>query len=96
MEYLAEAVDSLIATHCASAADDEWDLDGLAKELTLYWPDSSTKEQLRASADTDEIYDMIMSNATAHYEARETELGEDVLAPGRATGHVAHHRPTLA
>ncbi len=79
MEYLAEAVDALIATHCASAADDEWDLDGLAKELTLYWPDSSTEEQLRARADTDEIYDMIMSNATAHYERREEELGADVL-----------------
>ncbi|MFK7917209.1 MAG: preprotein translocase subunit SecA [Ilumatobacter sp.] len=79
MEYLAEAVDALIATHCASAADDEWDLDAMAKELTLYWPNSSTEEQLRACADTDEIYDMVMSNATAHYEARETELGEEVL-----------------
>ena len=79
MEYLAEAVDALISTHCASAADDEWDLDALAKELTLYWPNSSTEEQLKACADTDEIYDMIMSNATAHYEAREEELGEDVL-----------------
>ena len=79
MEYLAEAVDSLIATHCASAADDEWDLDALAKELTLYWPNSSTEEQLRDCSSTDEIYDMIMSNATGHYEAREAELGEDVL-----------------
>lgn len=79
MEYLAEAVDSLISTHCASAADDEWDLDALAKELTLYWPNSSTEEQLRAAGDTDDIYDLIMSNATAHYEAREQELGEDVL-----------------
>ena len=79
MEYLAEAVDSLISLHCASAADDEWDLRGLAAELKLYWPDSSTEEQLKACADTDEIYDMVMSNATAHYEAREEELGEDVL-----------------
>ncbi|WP_420453124.1 preprotein translocase subunit SecA [Ilumatobacter sp.] len=79
MEYLAEAVDSLIATHCASAADDEWDLGGLEKELTLYWPNSSTEEQLRAAGGTDEIYDMIMSNATAHYASREAELGEDVL-----------------
>ena len=31
MEYLAEAVNALIETHCASVADDEWDLDGLAK-----------------------------------------------------------------
>ena len=30
LEYLAEAVDSLIETHCVSEVDDEWDLDGLA------------------------------------------------------------------
>jgi len=78
-EYLADAVDALITTHCASAADDEWDLDGLAKELTLYWPDSSTEAQLRACADTEEIYEMVMSNATAHYAARETEMGAETL-----------------
>jgi len=78
-EYLADAIDALITAHCASAADDEWDLDGLAKELTLYWPDSSTEAQLRACADTDEIYEMVMSNATGHYEAREEEMGTDTL-----------------
>ena len=71
MEYLADAVDSLISTHCASASDDEWDLDGLAKELTTYWPNSITEEQLRNCGDTDEIYDMVMADATAHYERRE-------------------------
>ena len=78
-EYLADAVDSLISTHCASASDDEWDLDGLAKELTTYWPNSITEDQLRNCGNTDEIYDMVMADATAHYERREQELGEDVL-----------------
>jgi preprotein translocase subunit SecA len=79
MEYLAEAVDALIATHCSSAADDEWDLEGLAAELTTYWPDSTSAETLATLADTDEIYDVVMSNATAHYERREEELSEKVL-----------------
>jgi preprotein translocase subunit SecA len=79
MEYLAEAVDSLIATHCASVADDEWDIEGLAKELTLYWPNSITQDQLADCADTDEIYDLVMANATAHYEQREAELSPEVL-----------------
>jgi len=79
MEYLADAVDSLISTHCASAADDEWDLDGLAKELTLYWPNSITEDQLRTCGHTDEIYDLVMADATAHYERREQELGDAVL-----------------
>jgi preprotein translocase subunit SecA len=79
MEYLADAVDALISTHCASAADDEWDLDGLNKELTLYFPNDITDEQLAACRDTDEIYDLVMADATAHYERREQELGEEVL-----------------
>jgi preprotein translocase subunit SecA len=79
MDYLAEAVDSLLATHCASVADDEWDLEGLAKELTMFWPNSITVEQLQDCDDTDEIYDLVMADATAHYERREEELGEDVL-----------------
>jgi preprotein translocase subunit SecA len=79
MEYLADAVDALIGTHCASVADDEWDLDGLAKELTLYFPNAISEEQLRTCGSTDEIYDLVMADATAHYERREQELGEDVL-----------------
>jgi len=78
-EYLAEAVDSLISTHCASAADDEWDIETLAKELVLYWPSNVSEEELRGAADTDEIYDLVMADATRHYEQREEELGEDVL-----------------
>jgi preprotein translocase subunit SecA len=79
MEYLAEAVDALIETHCASAASDEWDLGGLAAELTLYWPNSITEQQFADVNETDELYDILMADATAHYERREEELGSDVL-----------------
>ncbi|NND74282.1 MAG: preprotein translocase subunit SecA [Ilumatobacter sp.] len=79
MEYLSEAVDALITTHCASVSDDEWDIDALAKELTLYWPNSVTEDQLRACDSTDEIYELVMADAVAHYENREQELGPDVL-----------------
>ena len=79
MEYLAEAVDSLIATHCASVASDEWDLDGLAKELTLYYPTTIAEEQLRECRNSDEIAERVMEDATAYYERREAELGSDVL-----------------
>jgi preprotein translocase subunit SecA len=78
-EYLADAVDALIETHCASAADDEWDLDGLAKELTLFWPTTVTLEALYQCGSTDEIYDLVMADATAHYERREAELGAEVM-----------------
>ena len=78
-EYLAEAVDALLETHCASVATDEWDLDGLAKELTLFWPTTLNADNLAEVDSSDELYDIIMAEATNHYEQREVEMGEEVM-----------------
>jgi preprotein translocase subunit SecA len=79
MEYLDEAVEALIENHCASAADDEWDLDGLAKELATFWPTAISEERLAESGRTDRMRQMVMADATEHYEQREAELGGDVM-----------------
>ncbi|MEY4230416.1 MAG: preprotein translocase SecA subunit [Actinomycetota bacterium] len=79
MEYLAEAVDALIDTHCASAADDEWDLEGLAKELKTFWPSEISVEQLDRCGSTDKMYDLVMADASAYYEVREAELSPVVM-----------------
>jgi len=79
MEYLADAVDALIETHCASVAEDEWDLDGLAKELKTFWPNDISVEQLEASSSTDKMYDLVMADASSYYEKREAELGDAVM-----------------
>jgi preprotein translocase subunit SecA len=75
LEYLAEAVDALIESHCVSDAEEEWDLDGLAKELTSFWPTTVTEGALAACGNTDDMYDVIMADASAYYEKREGELG---------------------
>ncbi len=79
MEYLDEAVEALMESYCASPADDEWDLDGLAKELKTFWPNSVTEEQLAQSRNTDEMSQLVMADALEHYERREAELGEQVM-----------------
>ena len=79
MEYLAEAVDSLIETHCVSEADDEWDLEGLAKELKTYWPTELVAGTIGRSDSTDAMYDLVMADASAFYERREAELGANVM-----------------
>ncbi len=78
-DYLAEAVHALLETHCASAADDEWDLDGLAKELKSFWPTTITEQRLTDCRDTDEMYDVVMADATEHYGRREVELTPKVM-----------------
>jgi preprotein translocase subunit SecA len=79
LEYLAEAIDALIESHCVSDADDEWDLEGLARELGSFWPTSVTVARLNDCGTTDEMYDVVMADATAHYARREVELGHDVM-----------------
>ena len=79
MEYLNEAVDALLETYCASPAADEWDVDGLSKELRTFWPSTITEEQLATSRNTKEMAALIDEDATAHYERRETELTPTVM-----------------
>jgi preprotein translocase subunit SecA len=79
MDYLSDAVNALLETYCASAADDEWDLDGLAKELVTFWPTEISEDRLEECRSTDDMYDLIMADAMAYYERREAELGEQVM-----------------
>ena len=79
MEYLSDAVDTIIDTHCVSEAPDEWDLDALTKELRTFWPNEIVVSQLDQFEDADDIYDLVMADAKGYYERRETELGEAVM-----------------
>jgi preprotein translocase subunit SecA len=77
--YLAEAVDTTISTYCVSDHPEEWDLEGLHNEIATYWPVTTTLEDLHTCTATDELYEQLMGEATAYYEAREAEFGEETM-----------------
>ncbi len=80
MGYLAEAVDGVISTYCVNDFAEEWDLDGLVAESSAIWPSQLTIEALRASCvTTDDLYEHLMGEATAHYEGREAEFGAGAM-----------------
>ena len=79
LEYLAEAIDSVVTTYCVSDYVEEWDLDGLMPELSAYWPVQTSIDELKACAGTDEIYERLMTEAKAYYESREAELGAETM-----------------
>ncbi len=79
LQYLAEAVDSIVGTYCVSDITDEWDLEGLATEAGGLWPNEITAGDLVDATTADELYDLIMSQAAAHYERREAELTPEVM-----------------
>jgi len=77
LERLAEAVDSTIGQYCVSDVVGEWDAEGLLNEVELMWDNELTLLSITSCKTTDEIYDKLMADATAAYEAREAEVGYD-------------------
>lgn len=76
---LAEVVDDLITTHCTGDFGEEWDVETLLVEVGTFWPTELTEEQLRPAVSTDEVYDLLIGEATAFYEAREADLGDEAM-----------------
>ena len=79
LEYLDEAITGAIETYCVSEFEEEWDTDGLHAEIGTYWPTELTVADLAASDGTVELHETLEADATAHYEGREAELGEDTM-----------------
>ena len=79
LQNLAEVVDELIETHCDGDFGEEWDVETLLADIGTYWPTDLGEDDLRAVTGTDEVYDTLMAEATAHYEAREEEMGEETM-----------------
>ena len=79
MGYLAEAIDGSISTYCVSDHPEEWDLHGLHSEIAAMWPSVTTIEELHSCLATDDLYELLMGEATAYYEAREAEFGIDAM-----------------
>ena len=78
-KYMPEAVESLVTTYCVADFVEEWDLEGLVAAAGEYWPSTITEEQLRALDTSDEVYEVLVDEALTRYEAREAELGEEVM-----------------
>jgi preprotein translocase subunit SecA len=79
MDSLAEAVDAAIGTYCVSDFAEEWDLDGLVADVGTLWPSRLRVDDLAGAEGTDELYERLMAEAVAHYEAREAEVGAETM-----------------
>ena len=78
-KYLPEAVESLVSTYCVADFSEEWDLEGLVTAVGEYWPSEISQDQLAGLDTSDEIYEALVDEALGRYEARESELGDDVM-----------------
>ena len=86
----------LIGTHASSDFNEEWDRDALIADTTSYWPTSLAADDLMQATSSDGLYDLLMTDATRHYEERETEIGDERMRSDRAPGDAQGHRRPLA
>jgi preprotein translocase subunit SecA len=78
-EHLPEAVEALVGTYCVADFHEEWDISGLHADLLTYWPTTLSVDQLAGVGTTDDLYALLVDDATSHYERREAELGAEVM-----------------
>jgi preprotein translocase subunit SecA len=76
---LADAVDALVRSHCVADVPEEWDVEGLANEVQTFWPSQVTEDELRSADGTDALYELLVGEATGHYEAREEQFGDEAM-----------------
>ena len=79
VEAIGDVAHHLVANHCAEELDDTWDIESLHGELKTFWPTELEIDDLSAPASTDVLRQLIGDEGVARYEAREAELGEDIM-----------------
>ena len=79
LEAIAASVDGLVTAHAAADYAEDWDVDGLLTEVHNYWPTGLAVDDLRRSMSSDELYELLMGDASALYERREAELSPEIM-----------------
>jgi preprotein translocase subunit SecA len=79
-EQVGEALERLVAQYTAADYVEDWDLDGLFTALGQFFPVDLDEEDLDPeTADSDSLAERIVEFARERYDAREAELGEELM-----------------
>ncbi len=79
-EEIAGVLERTIEEYTADEYAEDWDLDNLFAALLQIYPVTIAPDELdREHADTNELSELVIDDAMAQYEAREAELGEELM-----------------
>jgi preprotein translocase subunit SecA len=79
-EEIGAVLERTIEDYTAQDYAEDWDLEGLMLALNQIYPVNVPADQIdRQHSDTAELVDLVLADAGAQYEAREAELGEEVM-----------------
>ncbi len=74
LEILQSAIEETVDEYCQTDYPEDWDREGLLRTVVSYYPSKFTVEELKAAAVKDELVESFIAEATAYYEARETQV----------------------
>jgi preprotein translocase subunit SecA len=80
-DLLAGASEKLVAEHCPTEFEEDWDLKALVDGLTLYYPTKFTADDLAQAATTEDLVESIVEEALEAYEQHSESMpgGADTM-----------------
>src|SRR3954467_28622 len=78
-ENVADVIRRVVDEHTASEFVEDWDLDALATALRAILPGAFGPELIQSVNEREELVEMLVDDAMRLYQAREEELGEELM-----------------
>ncbi len=73
-DLLAGAAEKVVAEHCPTEFEENWDLKGLVDGLGVYYPSKFTADDLAQAASTEQLVESIVEEALEYYEAHSESM----------------------
>ena len=80
MEILQSAMEEAVDEYCQTDYPEDWDLEGLHRTITAYYPTKFSIDELKQAAVKDELVESFVAEATGYYETREQNASESTGA----------------
>ncbi|HZN13844.1 MAG TPA: preprotein translocase subunit SecA [Acidimicrobiales bacterium] len=79
MEILDEAIGTVVDEFAGGEFTEDWDVEGLLREVTGYYPTQFTAEELNRAVTPEELEESLIAEATAYYARREESITPEVM-----------------
>jgi preprotein translocase subunit SecA len=79
LELIEDATADAVGSFCAAEFPEDWDIEGLLREVASYYPSSLTVEELRSATAPEQLEESLLTEAVAYYEEREQRIGSDTM-----------------
>ncbi len=79
LEILDEAMNTVVEEFCGGEFTEDWDVEGLLRETSGYYPTQFTAEELNRAVTPEELVESLVAEATSYYERREEAITPEVM-----------------